>query len=199
MRWLTALAVIGCATALGGRQSRASEASGWGTPLTPEQKRAAEQLGPALHVTQNMHENPPVCLRLQPSGRIIAVILGGQNLRRITAVLHKLRIKVTITVTSISKYNAALRRLARVIGASKPSGYQHVTVGYLQIPTLKVSSNLDFEPECAHVTLVRPTLHPESPSTAAEDGWTEMIEGKYGADLVMTWCCSDEKGMAKAL
>jgi hypothetical protein len=198
------LAVI-CATSLMAAGAYGSLSGDWaagsvdvGIQYTAEQRRAVREIGWALHAAKNMYENPPVCLRLKPDGSMIAVVLGARNRPRIARVLAELHIHAALTVTSIAAYNAGLRQLAGAVSASKPPSFAHVRVGYLQIPTLKDSPDLDFEPQCPDVTVTKPSLKAEG-SYAAEDAWVDEAEQRYGSDRVMWWCCTIHSGQAKAL
>jgi hypothetical protein len=161
-----------------------------GTAYTSEQRHAAAELGYALGVQLNMYENPPVCMRMRPNGAIIAEVFGREELQRIRRALRELNLKATTRVTSIAAYNASIRRLARTVTAEKPARFIDVRVGFRQIETLsRPNGDLDFEPQCPPVSVLRPTLHSKSGLPAEEDAWAEAAERRYGGDRVEWRCC----------
>jgi hypothetical protein len=160
-----------------------------GVRYTPQQRRAAGELGYALGVALNMYENPPVCLRMRPGGRIVAEVLGREELPRVRRALGELHIEATTNVTTIAAYNAGVRKLARRLSAAKPRRFKYLRVGYRQIETLSRSGDLDFEPQCPPVSVTQPALHPKAGSQAEEDAWAQAAERQYGGDRVETSCC----------
>jgi hypothetical protein len=160
-----------------------------GVRYTPQQRRAASELGYALGVALNMYENPPVCMRMRPDGRIVAEVLGREELARVRRALGELHIEARTNVTTIAAYNAGVRKLARRLSAAKPQRFKHVRVGYRQIETLPGSGDLEFEPQCPPVSVTRPTLRAKAGLQAEEDSWALATERHYGADRVETWCC----------
>jgi hypothetical protein len=170
-----------------------------GTQYTPQQRHAAAEMDYALGVAENMYENPPVCMRMRPSGQIVAEVLGAGQLKRVRRALRELHIKATTRVTTIAAYNARVRRLAQTLRASKPGRFKDVQVGYRQIETVSASSDdLDFEPQCPPVSVTRPTLHSKAGLFAEEDTWSSALERRYGSDLVESSCCdAPRKGLIK--
>jgi hypothetical protein len=171
-----------------------------GPQHTPQQRHAAAEMDYALGVATNMYENPPVCMRMRPNGQIIAEVLGRDQLARVRHALHDLHVRATTQVTTIAAYNARVRRLSRLLEASRPRRLKDVRVGYRQIETLGASGDLDFEPQCPPVSVTRPTLHSKAGLFAEEDAWTDALQRHYGDDLVESSCCSaPRKGPIKVI
>jgi len=158
---------------------------------TPQQHRAAAELGDVLGVSENMYENPPLCMRMKADGRIIAEVFGESQLQRVKRAFRALAVKAQMQVTTIAAYNARIRRLERSVAASKPRRFRHVDIGYLQVETLtRQVIDLDFEPQCPTVTVIKPTLHARAGMLAEEDRWADEITRRYGTDRVEWWCCN---------
>jgi hypothetical protein len=149
-----------------------------------EQRRAKRELRGALHPDE--HLPPPVCMRFPPRGpRIVAVVLGRQNLPRVKAAFKKLRLKAVYQLSSLRSYEAHLARLYRQIHRVNPRSYTDLHVewsGFGFAKPLQPGEDISFQPLCprAQIGIYYRGIEP----TDAERAWAEANVRSYGSDWV---------------
>jgi hypothetical protein len=139
-----------------------------------EQRRAKRELRGALHPDE--HRPPPVCMRFPPEGpRIVAVVLGRQNLQRVKAAFRSLRLKALFQVGSTAVYEAHLASIYRRVSSAKPHSYGNLKVfwkGFGFTKPLNPQEEISFEPICPRVQIGIHAKDPErepAPETRLDD------------------------------
>jgi hypothetical protein len=149
-----------------------------------EQRRAKRELRGALHPDE--HLPPPVCMRFPPRGpRIVAVVLGRENLSRVKAAFKKLHLKPVYQLSSLRSYEARLARLYRQIERAKPRSYTDVHVewsGFGFTKPLRPQEEISFQPLCPRVQIG--IYYRGIEPTDAERAWAEAKVRSYGSDWV---------------
>jgi hypothetical protein len=172
--------VVGC-----GSSASATHASKPGERYY-EQVRAKRELRGALHPDE--HLPPPVCMRFPPEGpRIVAVVLGRRNSRRVKAAFRSLHLKAVFQVSSMSVYEAHLKRIYRQLTAAKPRGYTDLKVfwdGFGFTKPLQRQEEITFNPLCPQVQIGIHAKEAEVEPTRDELAWTEAKVRSYGSDYV---------------
>jgi hypothetical protein len=149
-----------------------------------EQRHAKRQLGAAIRYNDKLP--PPVCMRFPPSGpRIVAVVLGHENLNRVRAAFRRLHVRALFQISSISAYNARLARLYRVIAPTIPVEHRNLKLLRGRFPVkARPTEGITFEPLCPRVEI---GIHAQSPRTdpnPMERTWAESQVRRYGSDFV---------------
>lgn len=149
-----------------------------------EQRRAKRELRGALRPDE--HLPPPVCMRFPPRGpRIVAVVLGRQNLPHVKTAFKKLRLKAVYQISSLRSYEAHLARLYRQIRPAKPRSYTDLHVewsGFGFTKPLQPKEDISFQPLCPRVQI---GIHYRGiEPTGAERAWAEAKVRSYGSDWV---------------
>jgi hypothetical protein len=139
-----------------------------------------------------MYENPPLCMRMRPSGEIVAEVFGQDQLARVRAAFAALNIKPTYRVTTIPAFNAGMRRFWKSLRHSLPPRFRRIRISYRLVETLHASPDLDFEPQCPELSVEKPETPARSALEREEDAWADAAERRYGGDRVRLTCCSVE-------
>jgi hypothetical protein len=172
--------LLGC-----GSSARTAHASKPGARYY-EQVRAKRELRGALHPDE--HLPPPVCMRFPPEGpRIVAVVLGRQNLQRVKAAFSSLHLKAVFQISSLGAYEAHLARIDRQLTTAKPRGYTNLKIvsdGFGFTKPLPPGNERDFAPLCPQVQIGIHAKEVEVEPSHDELAWTEAMVRRYGSDYV---------------
>jgi hypothetical protein len=149
-----------------------------------EQRRAKRELRRALHPDE--HLPTPVCMRFPPRGpRIVAVVLGRQNLPRVKAAFKKLHLKAVYQSSSLRSYEAHLARIYQQIRRAKPRSYTDLHVqksGFGFTKPLQPDEDISFQALCPRVEI---GIHFRGiEPTGAERAWAEAKVRSYDSDWV---------------
>jgi hypothetical protein len=150
-----------------------------------EQRRATRELRGALHPNERLP--PPVCMRFPPEGaRIVAVVLGGPNLRRVEKAFRTLHLKAIFQISSIAAYEAHLARLYRQVTSTLPRGYGNLKVfrSSFGFPKKQREESISFDPLCPRVQIGIHAKDFEREPRHDELAWTETTVRRYGSDYV---------------